>query len=50
MFAELALFVKQLQVKLSFTSAGFVLHALITCHAAFLEMNQYLLGEDSPCC
>jgi len=42
--------VKQHQVKLSFKSAGFVLHALIACHTAFLEMKQYLLGEGNPCC
>jgi hypothetical protein len=43
------MFVKQRQVKFSFTSAGFVLHTLIACHTAFLEIKQYSLGEDSPC-
>jgi len=50
MFTELTLFVKQRQVKLSFTSAGFALHAIIACHTALLEMKQYSLSEDSPCC
>jgi hypothetical protein len=50
MFTELTFFVKQHQVKLSFTSAGFVLHTLIACCTAFLETKEYSLGEDSPFC
>ena len=50
MFKELTLFVKQHQVKLSFKSAGSVLHTLIACHTAFLELQEYSLGEDKPCC